>query len=172
MIHLSNKNTKIDASIDLTSSKSQSNRALIIQSLCLDDFGINNLAIADDTVLLNEALKDYKSKDEIYVGHAGTAFRFMTSFLAVQKTGSWILTGSSRMKERPIGVLVNALKSMGAKIKYIENEGYPPLQITGTSKLKKSVCIDAGVSSQYISSLLLIAPSLQGGLDIKLWKVN
>lgn len=168
MIHLSCKNRKIDTKIELTRSKSESNRALILQGLFPDQLTINHLSDSDDTKVLKAALEQFRDKDEINVGHAGTSFRFLTAFLAIQPLGKWELTGSERMKERPIKLLVEALNSMGAKISYIEKDDYPPLKIIGSQKLSNEVTIDAGISSQYISALMLTGSKMSGGLRIRL----
>lgn len=168
MIQLSCKNRKFNGVIELTRSKSESNRALMIQALCRDVIDIEYLASADDTQLLAKALTDYTSQDIINVGHAGTSFRFLTSFLATRKEGNWLLTGSPRMKERPVGILVDALRQIGATIQYEEKEGFPPLRISGETNLSNKLTINGGVSSQYISALLLVAPTLPKGLEIEL----
>ncbi|MFV0365102.1 MAG: 3-phosphoshikimate 1-carboxyvinyltransferase [Mangrovibacterium sp.] len=159
--HIKNIQTKIN----LPSSKSIANRALIINSLSNSSYPILNLSESDDTKVLNQVLQ---SSDNVCdIGHAGTAMRFLTAFLS-QVVGSWVLTGSDRMKQRPIQVLVEALRKLGAKISYEEQEGYPPLHIEGT-KLEGGVLeLDGSVSSQYISALLMIAPTLKGGLTLKL----
>ncbi|MEL6357665.1 MAG: 3-phosphoshikimate 1-carboxyvinyltransferase, partial [Bacteroidota bacterium] len=152
--------------ITLTSSKSIANRALIIQALTPGGFPIQRLATADDTVRLQRLLA---SNDNILdAGPAGTTFRFLTAFLC-RRLGSQILTGSERMKERPIGILVEALRTLGADIEYVEKEGYPPLKI-GYSTLSKAseLSISAGTSSQYISALLMLAPTLPNGLKLHL----
>ena len=151
--------------INLTASKSESNRALIIQALCKDAFEIKNLATAKDTSTLQELLSSNNST--LDVGPAGTTYRFLTAYLATQKGRETILTGSQRMKERPIGILVDALRSIGADVEYVENEGYPPLKIKGKQLQGGTITINGGVSSQYISALLLIAPTLTGGLKIQ-----
>ncbi len=156
----------INALINLTSSKSESNRALIIRALCKDDFVIDNLAIADDTQVLDVILKSYKTSSILDIGPAGTAMRFLTSFLATRPTGNWELTGSDRMQKRPIRILVDALRSLGAEINYKHNDGYPPLLLTGKSIKGGKLIINGGVSSQFISSLLLIAPLLDEGLHL------
>lgn len=151
--------------IVLPSSKSISNRLLIAQALTKGAFEISNLSTATDTVVLQQALKsNFKVVD---VGMAGTAFRFLTAFFSLLE-GNRILTGVSRMKERPIQILVDELRKMGAEIGYIEREGFPPLQIEGKKLKGGQLSIDATVSSQYISALLLIAPYLEGGLKLKL----
>ncbi len=163
--HISHKTKIINAEINLTASKSLSNRALIIQALSSTPFKIHNLSTSKDTQLLNEALQT--KSDKIDVGDSGTAFRFLTAFLAC-KEGDYNLTGSDRMKERPIKELVNTLKELGADIKYLEKNGYPPLKIKGKSIKGGKVSVDASISSQFISALLLIAPSLKQGLTITL----
>ncbi len=168
MVRLSCKNRNLKTIVHLTYSKSESNRALLLNALFPDQITISNLSDSDDTRLLSKAIEGYRSSEKIDVGHAGTSFRFMTAFLATQRKGSWTLTGSDRMKERPIKVLVDALQMMGAKISYMEKEGYPPLSIEGVEELKNEVSIDAQVSSQYISALMMIGSKLSGGLRIDL----
>ncbi|MFC2136947.1 3-phosphoshikimate 1-carboxyvinyltransferase [Bacteroidota bacterium] len=151
--------------ITLPTSKSISNRLLIIKALCDKEIKINNLSISDDTKILEKAFNT--SETIIDTGHAGTSMRFLTAYLA-QKEGNWVLTGSKRMKERPIGHLVNGLQQLGAKIDYAEKEGYPPLKITGNKLNGNYVKIDGSISSQYITAILLIAPTLPEGLTIEL----
>jgi len=152
--------------ITLAGSKSISNRVLIIQALSEKKFEIEALANANDTSLLAHLLK---SKEEVLdAGPAGTTFRFMTAYLSLFG-GKRVLTGSERMKQRPIKVLVDALRHLGASISYLENEGFPPLQITsGSISGNKKIAIPANTSSQYISALLLVAPLLPGGLSLEL----
>lgn len=164
---LSKTNRNITGTLSLTGSKSISNRALLIQALCQEPFEIKRLAAANDTELMQALLQ---SKDEVRdAGPAGTTFRFLTAYLALQP-GTQILTGTERMKQRPIGVLVEALRSLGANIEYLENEGYPPLKIGEAASLGKNnqLSISAGTSSQYISALLMIAPVLPNGLELTL----
>jgi 3-phosphoshikimate 1-carboxyvinyltransferase len=156
----------VNCEIDLPSSKSISNRLLIIQALCKQDFEIKNLSNSDDTKSLHKALK--ATSTTIDVGAAGTSFRFLTSYLATQQEREFILTGTDRMKDRPIKELVEALKILGAKISYLEKDGFPPLKIKGTTVLGGELTIDASVSSQFISSLLLIAPTLANGLILNI----
>ncbi len=170
MYKISHPTKILKGSITLSSSKSESNRALIIQALCKDSFEIKNISTAEDTVIMQKILnaKHFGTIDEtIYdVGSAGTTMRFLTAFFAT-KPGTYILTGTDRMKKRPIGVLVKALREMGADIEYLEKEGYPPLKIKGKKLTGGEVEMDGNVSSQFISALLLIAPELQNGLVIK-----
>jgi len=156
----------VNCEIDLPSSKSISNRLLIIKALCKKKFLIKNLSESDDTILLKNALN---SKEKtINVSHAGTSFRFLTSFLSIQKGEKFILNGSDRMKERPIKELVNSLQELGVKIEYLEKEDFPPLKIIGTEIDGGEIEIDGTISSQFISSLLLIAPNLRNGLILKI----
>jgi 3-phosphoshikimate 1-carboxyvinyltransferase len=155
----------LKATVHLPSSKSISNRLLIIQALSGKNFSIKNLSEADDTTLLQELLS---SNEKILdAQNAGTCFRFLTAYLA-QKKGEWILTGSERMKQRPIRTLVDALKKLGADIKYLEKETFPPLSIHGKKLTGAELEIDTSQSSQFISALLLIAPCINGGLKLKL----
>ncbi|MCO6499128.1 MAG: 3-phosphoshikimate 1-carboxyvinyltransferase [Vicingus serpentipes] len=163
-IRLFHPTQHIEGTINLTSSKSESNRVLIIQALCDTSFGINNLAAAKDTQTLQQLL--ISSEKTLDVGHAGTVMRFLTAYLSLQEEEHTI-TGSSRMKERPIKVLVDALRTLGAEIDYLENEGFPPLKIRGYQMEGGTISIDGSVSSQYVSALLLIAPQLQSGLTIE-----
>ncbi len=156
----------IKGEISLSGSKSISNRVLLIQALCDDKCNITNLSDSDDTVTMQKLID---SKDEILdAHHAGTTFRFMTAYLST-KPGTQILTGSDRMKERPIKVLVEALNELGANIEYLEKDGYPPLKIhSPRSEYKDKITLPANISSQYISAMLMIAPTLSNGLTINL----
>jgi 3-phosphoshikimate 1-carboxyvinyltransferase len=163
----------IHATINLTGSKSESNRALIIAAISKGVVKVNNLSDAADTVTLNRILTDLsKVKDDerktVDVGHAGTAMRFLTAYLATIPQ-QFLLTGSSRMQERPIGILVDALKSLGADISYAKNEGFPPLLINGgLNSVRAEVSIKGNVSSQYLSALLIVAPKLLAGLSLNI----
>lgn len=151
--------------ITITGSKSESNRLLLLQAL-YPAISISNLSESDDSEAMQKALSGDDGIVDIH--HAGTAMRFLTAYYAIQEGKEVVLTGSARMKERPIGVLVDALRSLGAKIEYAENEGFPPLKITGQKLLENKVSIKAGVSSQYITALLLIAGKLENGLELTL----
>lgn len=167
-ITLSHPNQKINAQIALTGSKSESNRALILQALSQGQVSVMNLSAAADTQTLQQILKTklQAQNPKLDVGPAGTAMRFLTAFLSLQ-AGDFVLTGTKRMQERPIGILVDALRTLGAQIEYIENEGFPPLQIKGPFVQKTNkISIKGNISSQYISALLLIAPSLPQGLAL------
>ncbi len=165
---LSKKNKDIIGAIELESSKSISNRVLIIRALCENNFDIQRLSGAKDTQTLLKLLSQLEN-ETFDAGHAGTTFRFMTAFLATQQ-GSQIMTGSERMQQRPIGELVNALNTLGADIEYLKNEGYPPLKINAPNDFGKNnaLSIPASVSSQFITALLLIAPTLPNGLNLTL----
>ena len=151
--------------INICGSKSESNRLLILQAQ-FPNISIENLSDSDDTAVLQKGLKI--SKGTVDVHHAGTAMRFLTAYFAATEGTEVLLTGSQRMQQRPIGILVEALKSLGADIEYAQNEGFPPLRIKGKKLLKNEVRIKADVSSQYISALMLIAPALPKGLKISL----
>ena len=155
----------IKDSVFISGSKSESNRLLIIQKL-FSGISIENLSDSDDTHHLQHALTT--SDTEINIGHAGTAMRFLTAFFATQNNRTVVLSGSDRMHNRPIQILVDALRSLGADISYVEKEGYPPLKISGRKLVNDIVQINGNVSSQYISALLLIAPSLPNGLTVEL----
>lgn len=155
----------IDGEITLTAGKSESNRVLLIKALCEEDFKIENLAAAKDTETMISLLDDQgKVKD---VGPAGTTMRFLTAYYA-NTPGEYLLTGSERMKNRPIKILVDALKELGAEISYTGIDGCPPLEIKGKKLAGGILKIDGSVSSQYLSALMLIAPTLEGGLKLEL----
>lgn len=159
------ENQQIQKSIEITGSKSETNRLLLLQAL-FPNLKIENLSNSDDAQVMQKGLQ--VTVGDVDIHHAGTAMRFLTSYFATQAGKEVILTGSDRMKERPIGVLVEALKSLGADIEYVENEGYPPLKIIGKKIASSKVSLPANISSQYISSLCLVAPSLVHGLKIEL----
>ncbi len=156
---------EINESVTLPASKSISNRALIINALSYSPYAIQNLSDSDDTKVLAKALNSNSSRFDI--GHAGTAMRFLTAFLS-KIAGEWEVTGSERMKQRPIKILVDALNKLGAKIEYLENEGCPPLKIYGSHLKGQTLELDGSISSQYISALLMIAPTIENGLTLKL----
>ncbi len=164
--YLSAAATDLRGRIELTGSKSIANRALIIQALTPGGFPLHRLAAADDTQRLQELLRS--DEEVLDAGPAGTTFRFLTAYLC-RRPGTQVLTGTERMKQRPIGILVDALRELGAEIEYVEKEGFPPLRI-GESALAKTneLSISAGTSSQFISALLLIAPTLPIGLRLTL----
>lgn len=155
----------IHTRIQLPSSKSLCNRALIINALAHGSEPPQNLSNCDDTRVMIRALQQMQPTIDIMA--AGTAMRFLTAFLTVAP-GTHLITGTERMKQRPIGILVDALRSLGAEIDYAENEGFPPLRITGKKLDKENITLPGNVSSQYISALLMIAPTLQHGLTLTL----
>lgn len=157
---------RINATIQLPSSKSISNRALIISALGNGEHQLENLSDCDDTQVMIRALHAQPG-ETIDILAAGTAMRFLTAYLSVTQ-GDRIITGTQRMQQRPIQVLVNALRELGAHIDYVANEGFPPLRIQGTTLTKSHITLPGNVSSQYISALLMIGPSLKNGLKITL----
>ncbi len=165
IFHLSVHKTQFNAKVSISGSKSESNRLLILKELH-SALVIENVSDSDDSMYLEKALKT--SDGIIDIGHAGTAMRFLTSYFSVQEGREVVLTGSERMQNRPIEILVNALKELGAQISYEKKTGYPPIKINGTPLTKNNVQIPGNVSSQYISSLMLIASSLPNGLEIEL----
>ncbi len=164
-LHVSHPSKVCKGVIDIKGSKSISNRLLFLQSF-YPLIKILNESNSEDTVLMKHGLKS--KKNVIYIGHAGTAMRFLTSYFSATKDREIILTGSKRMQERPIKILVDALKKIGAKISYQKKEGFPPLKIIGSNLKSKDIFLPANISSQYISSLILLAPILDNGLRIKL----
>ncbi|WP_185882098.1 3-phosphoshikimate 1-carboxyvinyltransferase [Blattabacterium cuenoti] len=165
-INIYRKQNSICGSISITGSKSVSNRLLILKAIYTDDIHIENLSNCEDTQVLKKSLNSTSNILDIH--HAGTAMRFLTSYLSIQEGKEVILTGSNRMKERPIYVLVEALKKLGSKIVYLEKAGYPPIKIFGKKIFGGEIDINAKISSQYISSLMLIASTFQMGLKIYL----
>ncbi len=163
VLHIQPK--EVNLQIHLPASKSISNRALILNALAYSPFDIQDLSDCDDTRVTVKALDSNNTTFDI--GAAGTAMRFLTAFLA-KTVGEWIITGSERMKNRPIKLLIDALTSLGARIEYVEKEGYPPLRIFGSALMGGEISLNGGVSSQYISALMMIAPYMQNGLKIKL----
>ncbi len=160
----------INCSINLPASKSISNRVLILSALCTEGKvtdGMENLATCDDTKVVKNAFDDGLPY-EINIGAAGTAMRFMTAFLAQCDGEEHVITGTERMKHRPIMVLVEALRSIGASIEYVGEEGYPPLKIQGKKLKGGNLTVPGNISSQYISALLMIAPMLEDGLKLHL----
>jgi 3-phosphoshikimate 1-carboxyvinyltransferase len=164
-IHLSHPGNQLSGELKITGSKSESNRALILQAL-YPNIKLENISNSDDSKVLLESLK--KGAGLIDIHHAGTAMRFLTAYFASKNGSDVVLTGSQRMQERPVKLLVDALRSLGADISYEKNEGYPPLRIKGKTLTETKVSLQANISSQYISALMLIAPSLPQGLEIVL----
>jgi len=155
----------LQSHIGVTGSKSESNRLLLLQAL-YPNITIENLSNSDDAQVMQEGLAT--SQGTVDIHHAGTAMRFLTGYFASQPEKEVVLTGSQRMTERPIKILVDALRDLNAEIEYEKNEGYPPIKIKGRKLTKNKVALPANISSQYISSLLLIAPGLENGLELEL----
>lgn len=181
---LSKPGKSTHCTIQLTGSKSESNRALILNALSSGKVKVKNLSSADDTVTLAKIVEGLKLKVEghtthnlqpatielptVNIGPAGTAMRFLTAYFAVTGT-EVILTGTERMKQRPIGILVDALRSLGAEIEYVEKDGFPPLQFNSSfSQKTNKISIKGNISSQFITALLLVAPSLPQGLELEI----
>jgi len=164
-IVLHKSSIKKQSTITITGSKSESNRLLLLKAL-YPGIIIQNLSNSDDSEVMQLALKT--SEKVIDIHHAGTAMRFLTAYFSIQEGREVVLTGSERMKERPIEILVEALNHLGANIEYLETKGCPPLKIRGRKLTKNKVTLKANVSSQYITALLLIAPSLENGLELTL----
>ena len=165
MYQISKEGKNLHGNINISGSKSESNRLLTLRAYT-SFFNINNLSDSDDTKTMISSLKS--DKEEINIGHAGTAMRFLTSYYSSILNSSKILTGSSRMKERPILILVEALNNLGADIEYIDKKGYPPIKINGKLIYGDEIALPADVSSQYISSLMMLGVSINQGLKIKL----
>jgi 3-phosphoshikimate 1-carboxyvinyltransferase len=157
------------SSIKISGSKSETNRLLLLQAL-YPNLILENVSGSDDSEVMAKALECIPDSHTklVDVHHAGTAMRFLTAYFAIREGKEVVVTGSSRMKERPIKVLVDALRQLGAEITYEENEGFPPLRIKGKKLSQNKVSLPANVSSQYISALLLIAPKLENGLELTL----
>ena len=158
-------NSKINHSFNISGSKSESNRLLILKYI-FKNIKIENLSNSDDTIVLKNYLES--NSNLIDVHHAGTAMRFLTAYLAIQNNNSFQITGSERMQNRPIKILVDTLNILGADINYLDKIGYPPLKINGKMLLGGEISLSSEVSSQYISALMLIASSLKNGLVITL----
>ena len=163
MYKISKEFRDINGSVCISGSKSESNRLLLLRAYT-SFFKIFNLSDSDDTQLMISAIKS--DKKNINIGHAGTAMRFLTSYFSSISEKSKVLTGSERMRQRPISILIDALRDLGCDIEYIEKKGFPPLKITGKNILSNSVSLPANVSSQYVSSLMMLGVSLKNGLKI------
>ena len=165
-LKISGFNINSNNKIIVSGSKSESNRVLILKYLFNPDIIIDNLSNSDDTKVLLKALEN--QTDIVYIHHAGTAMRFLTSLFAVSNRKNIILTGSDRMQQRPVGELVDSLRSLGADIIYEKEIGYPPLRFNGFNQTNKLIELRSDISSQFVSSLMLVAPYLNDGLQIKL----
>ena len=163
---ISHPNGIIDGEITIPASKSISNRVLIIRELCKQKFQITNLSDSNDTKVLDHALKH--NLNEVNIADSGSAMRFLTALLAIKKNKSTIINGTAYMEKRPIGILVDGLIKLGAEIQYLKKPGFPPLKINGRNLMGGEIDIDAQISSQFISALLLIAPILKKGLILNL----
>ncbi len=164
-LHYPGGERPLSASVQVPGSKSESNRLLLLQGH-FPELVIENLSDSDDTRYMLRGMKETGGTVDIH--HAGTAMRFLTAYFATTEGREVILTGSRRMTQRPIGILVDALRQLGGRIEYLGEPGYPPLRISGTTPVGNEVEIRADVSSQYISALLLSAPKWPGGLSLKL----
>jgi 3-phosphoshikimate 1-carboxyvinyltransferase len=170
-LHLKSSIVNRQSTIKISGSKSETNRLLLLKALH-PNLEIENASNSDDSDVMSKALKNSQlptsSSHLVDIHHAGTAMRFLTAYFAQKKGSDIVLTGSTRMQERPIEILVDALKQLGANIEYVNNYGFPPLRIFGKKLTKNQVSLPANVSSQYISALLLIAPKLENGLELTL----
>ena len=164
-LHLQSSKSDLQAQIAITGSKSETNRLLLLQAL-YPNLLLANTSNSDDSQVMQKALKG--NEEIVDIHHAGTAMRFLTAYFAVNEGREVVLTGSSRMKERPLKVLVETLQQLGAQISYENEVGYPPIRIKGQKITNNKVSIPANVSSQYISALLLIAPKLENGIELTL----
>ncbi len=164
-LHLQHISNISSESLQITGSKSEANRLLILQAL-YPEITIDNLSNSDDSHVMQKAIASNEELVDIH--HAGTAMRFLTSYFATREGRKTILTGSERMQQRPIKILVDALKDLGADITYEKEDGYPPIHLNGKKITTSKVSLQANVSSQYISSLMLVAPTLENGLQIEL----
>ncbi len=153
--------------LPLPGSKSETNRLLILRALYFPNLEIAGFSESRDSFILREILENFQVQDQLDVKDAGTAMRFTCAFLAAQEKGEWILSGTDRMHQRPIGTLVKALQSIGANIEYLQQDGYPPLRIKGAKLRGGEIEVSAVESSQFISALMMIAPRLEKGLSIK-----
>ena len=162
---INHNNDSFSNSFEISGSKSESNRLLILNSI-YGNLKINNLSNSDDTVILDKYITNLESHIDVH--HAGTAMRFLTALLAIKTNKKFVITGSKRMKERPIKILVQALNKLGANISYFDKKGFPPLIIKGQEIFGGEISLSSNISSQYISALMLIAPILKNGLLINL----
>ena len=162
---INHNNSSFSNSFEISGSKSESNRLIILNSI-YENLNIDNLSNSDDTVVLCKYVNNLENYIDIH--HAGTAMRFLTALLSIQKNKEFVITGSKRMKQRPIEILVDALNNLGADISYKDKTGFPPLLIKGKEIVGGEISLSSDTSSQYISALMLIAPILKNGLSINL----
>ncbi|WP_130736643.1 3-phosphoshikimate 1-carboxyvinyltransferase [Flavobacterium sp. J27] len=162
---------KQQTDIIVTGSKSETNRLLLLQSL-FPNIRLENISKSDDSEVMLKVLETFKNNQtnthHFDIHHAGTAMRFLTAYFSIQEGHETVLTGSQRMQERPIKILVDALRQLDVAIDYVNNEGFPPIRIKGKKITKNKVTLKADVSSQYVSALLLIAAKLENGLELHL----
>ncbi len=166
MIQLSRANLPINNQLEITGSKSESNRLLLLNQLFDNVLTLENISNSEDSQLMQKALANQNHLIDIH--HAGTAMRFLTAYFSIQENRETTITGSERMKQRPIKILVDALNLLGANISYLENEGFPPLLIKGQKLENNQISIPSNISSQYITALCLIGTKLENGLTITL----
>jgi 3-phosphoshikimate 1-carboxyvinyltransferase len=162
---LKTSQANLQGQIAVTGSKSETNRLLLLQAL-FPNISLENTSNSDDSEVMQKALVG--NEEIVDIHHAGTAMRFLTAYFAVNEGREVVMTGSSRMQERPIKILVEALAQLGVEISYLKDEGYPPIRIKGKKITASKVTLAANVSSQYISALLLVAPKLENGLELTL----
>jgi 3-phosphoshikimate 1-carboxyvinyltransferase len=162
---ISIENNAFNHSINIAGSKSETNRLLLLKAI-FPNINISNISNSDDSKVMKKSLDSFE--DTLDIHHAGTAMRFLTAYFSTQENKTVTLTGSPRMKERPIKILVDALKQLDVKIDYLEKEGFPPIKIYGQKIIKNNITLESNVSSQYISALLLIASKLENGLTLNL----
>lgn len=165
-IRISHTTRKVQGRMACPGSKSESNRVLVLQHLFFPDIQVEGLSDSQDTLTMSRCLAD--RGNFIHTGDAGTVMRFLTAYFAIRNGREHVLMGSSRMHERPVGNLVEALQSLGAEIRYLEKEGYPPLKIYGRTLAGGNVALDSSISSQFISALMMIGPALEKGLELRL----
>ncbi|MEC7955157.1 MAG: 3-phosphoshikimate 1-carboxyvinyltransferase [Bacteroidota bacterium] len=168
MVEINASSNKIEGCVQLSASKSISNRLLMIKAISNSSFELYNLSESDDTQILNQILSNTSLPNEINCHHAGTTLRFLTAYLSTIK-GTFRVFGSDRMHQRPIKPLVDCIRKLGIEIRYLENEGFPPIEILGNETIEGGeLTIPGNISSQFISALLLIAPKLKNGLSLRI----
>ena len=168
MVKVNASSSRIEGCVQLSASKSISNRLLMIKAISKSSFDLYNLSESDDTQILNQILSNTSLPNEINCHHAGTTLRFLTAYLSTIK-GKYRVFGSKRMHQRPIKPLVDCIRKLGIEIRYLENEGFPPIEILGKETIEGGeLTISGNISSQFISALLLIAPKLKNGLSLRI----
>ncbi len=168
MVKVKASSSRIEGCVQLSASKSISNRLLMIKAISKSSFDLYNLSESDDTQILNQILSNTSLPNEINCHHAGTTLRFLTAYLSTIK-GKYRVFGSKRMHQRPIKPLVDCIRKLGIEVRYLENEGFPPIEINGNETVEGGeLTISGNISSQFISALLLIAPKLKNGLSLRI----